>query len=67
MKLIDTKQNNVIGFIIGSLAALGGLTAFIVYVQTKKHKKLELEILNLDKSIKELTLYNMKNGKKEGE
>lgn len=63
MRLIDTRQNNVIGFIIGGLAALGGLTAFIVYVQTKKHKALELEILNLDKGIKELTLYNLKNGK----
>jgi hypothetical protein len=65
MKLTDIKQNNVIGVLIGSLAALGGLTAFMVYVQTKKHKKLEYDILKFDREIKELTLYNLKNNKKE--
>lgn len=58
---IDIKQTKAIEWIIGGLAALGGLTAFIVYLENKKHKKLELEILNLDKSIKELQLYKMKN------
>ena len=58
---IDIKQTKAIEWVIGGLAALGGLTAFIVYLENKKHKKLELEILNLDKSIKELQLYKMKN------
>jgi hypothetical protein len=57
---IDIKQTKAIEWIIGGLAALGGLTAFIVYLENKKHKKLELEILNLDKSIKSLQLYKMK-------
>jgi hypothetical protein len=59
--LIDTNQTKAIEWIIGGLAALGGVTAFIVYLETKKHKKLELEILDLDKSIKELQLYKLKN------
>ena len=55
------KQTRVVEWIIGGLAALGGVTAFIVYLETKNHKKLELEILGLDRSIKELQLYKLKN------
>ena len=55
------KQTRVVEWIIGGLAALGGVTAFIVYLENKNHKKLELEILALDRSIKELQLYKLKN------
>jgi hypothetical protein len=65
MKLIDLKQNNLISIMIGGLAALGGLTAFMAYIQSKKHKELELDILKFDREIKELTLYNLKNNKKD--
>ena len=58
---IDIRQNKTIEWIIGGLAALGGLTAFIVYLENRRHKKLELDILNLDKEIKSLQLYKLKN------
>ena len=61
MQLIDVKQNHKITLIIGALAALGGVTAFLVYLENKNNRSIQNEILSLDKEIKELQLYRLKN------
>jgi hypothetical protein len=54
----------MINIVIGSLAALGGITAFIGYMNSRKHTKIKEEIALLDKAIKELDLKEKKNGVK---
>lgn len=61
---INDKQSKLINFIIGGLAALGGITAFIGYMNSRKHQKIKEEIALLDKSIKELELQEKVNGSK---
>lgn len=62
MTSIDVKQNKSIQLIVSLLAALGGLTAAIVYIETKKHRGLQKDILELDKNIKSLQLKRLQNG-----
>jgi heme O synthase-like polyprenyltransferase len=59
---INDKQSRMINIVIGSLAALGGITAFIGYMNSRKHTKIKEEIALLDKAIKELDLKEKKNG-----
>jgi hypothetical protein len=54
----------MINIIIGGLAALGGITAFIGYMHSRKHNKIKEEIALLDKAIKELELHDKMNGAK---
>ncbi len=61
---INDKQSRMINIVIGSLAALGGITAFIGYMNSRKHTKIKEEIALLDKAIKELDLKEKKNGVK---
>jgi hypothetical protein len=42
------------------LSALGGLTAFLIYIEGKKTRKLEREVLELDKELKAHQIYNAK-------
>lgn len=63
MQDIDIVQGKQIRFILTALFALGGLSAFLVYLDNKKHSKLKTEVMNLEKQIKELELERMKNGK----
>ena len=61
---INDKQNRYITLVIGGLAALGGITAFIGYMNSRKHTKIKEEIALLDKTIKELELRDKMNGTK---
>ena len=61
---INDKQNRYITLVIGGLAALGGITAFIGYMHSRKHNKIKEEVALLDKAIKELELHEKINGKK---
>ena len=61
---INDKQSKMINIIIGGLAALGGITAFIGYMNSRKHTKIKEEIALLDKAIKELELTEKINGSK---
>jgi heme O synthase-like polyprenyltransferase len=61
---INDKQSKMINIIIGGLAALGGITAFIGYMNSRKHTKIKEEIALLDKAIKELELTEKMNGSK---
>lgn len=57
----DIRQQGQLGVLFGLLAALGGITAFLAYIEKKKHSKLEDEILQLDKNIKQLQLNKLKS------
>ena len=61
---INDKQSRMINIIIGSLAALGGITAFIGYMNSRKHIKIKEEIALLDKEIKKLELSEKVNNSK---
>jgi hypothetical protein len=61
---INDKQNKYITLIIGGLTALGGITAFIGYMHSRKHSKIKEEVALLDKAIKELELRDKMNGVK---
>lgn len=73
MKTVDFAQNTQIRNIskavtgleimIAIFIGLGGLAAFLVYLEDLKHKKIKDDILVLDKNIKEFTLRNLKNAK----
>jgi uncharacterized membrane protein YciS (DUF1049 family) len=63
MRDIDIVQSKQIKFILAALFALGGLSAFLVYLDNKKHSKLRSEVMDLEKQIKELELQKLKNGK----
>lgn len=61
---INDKQSKMINLIIGGLAALGGITAFIGYMHSRKHNRIKEEVALLDKAIKELELHDRMNGSK---
>lgn len=63
MQTIDVFQSKQIKFLLSALFALGGLSAFLVYLDAKKHSKLKGEVMDLEKQIKELQLSSMRNGK----
>ena len=58
--LIDLQQNHKITMIIGALAALGGITAFLIYLENRQTRKTEAQIMALDKEIKELQLNDLR-------
>lgn len=61
MNKIDIAQNNRITMIVAVLTGLSALTGFLLYFDKKKHSKVQHEIDQLDKSIKELQLNKLKN------
>lgn len=56
-------QNKKIALALALFAALGGLTAFLIYLDKRKHKDVERQILHLDKNIKELQLAKLQEKK----
>jgi hypothetical protein len=61
---IDRLQTRNINLLIGLVSALGGVALFMGYLHTKKHSKLQEEVLAIDKEIKRLELEEKRNGKK---
>lgn len=61
---IDRLQTKNINLLIGLVSALGGVALFMGYLHTKKHSKLQEEVLAIDKEIKRLELEEKRNGKK---
>jgi hypothetical protein len=61
MSNVHITQQGQLGLAFGLLTALGGLTAFLAYLETKKHSKLQEEILKLDRNIKELQLNKLQS------
>jgi hypothetical protein len=60
----DKLQTKNINLLIGMVSALGGVALFMGYLHTKKHSKLQEEVLAIDKEIKRLELEEKRNGKK---
>lgn len=50
--------------IFGLVAALSGLAAILIYIDNRRHSKVQEELFTLDKELKELQLEELKNGKK---
>jgi hypothetical protein len=51
-------------FIFGLVAALSGLAAILIYIDNRRHTKVQEELNELDKELKLLQLEEIKNGKK---
>lgn len=60
---IDIIQDKQIKNVIAIVIALGSLTVFLAYIEERKHSKIKRELLELDRSIKELQLTKLQNGK----
>jgi cell division protein FtsL len=45
-----------------AVIALGALSAFLVWLDNKKHHRVKGEIMDLERQIKQLQLEKMKNG-----
>ena len=58
--IIDIQQNHKITMIIGVLTALGGITAFLIYLENRQTRKTEAQLMALDKEIKELQLNDLR-------
>jgi TRAP-type mannitol/chloroaromatic compound transport system permease small subunit len=53
---IDEKQGKAIGYLVAISIILSGVVGVLAYLQSKKHAKINEEVLNLDKEIKVLEL-----------
>lgn len=65
MNDIDAKQGRAIQYIIASVTLLTGIVGVLAYLETKKHAKINDEVLSLDKQIKTLELALKKSEAKE--
>jgi uncharacterized membrane protein YpjA len=59
---IDILQEKKIKWLIAGLSALGGVVAFLIYMDQKKHNQVQKELFVLDKEIKTMQLEKLKNG-----
>ena len=59
---IDNKQEKRLNFLFGLIAALSGIAAIMIYVDNRRHSKVQEEILDLDKELKMLQIREIKNG-----
>jgi len=63
MTKTDIIQNNKITLMVAIITGLSALTGILIYYDKKKYSKVQHEINELDKNIKELQLNKLKNGK----
>ena len=61
MNSVNTNQSKSISYIIASVTVLTGIIGVLAYLETKKHAKINDEVLALDKQIKTLDLALKKN------
>lgn len=61
---INSNQEKRMNLIFGLVAALSGLAAILIYIDNRRHSKVQEELFTLDKELKELQLEELKNGKK---
>jgi hypothetical protein len=59
---IDLLQEKKIKWLFAGLTALGGFVGILIFLDQRKHNKVEREIFELDKQIKSLELEKLKNG-----
>lgn len=61
MNSVDTSQGKSISYIIASVTVLTGIIGVLAYLETKKHAKINDEVLALEKQIKTIELALKKN------
>lgn len=59
---VDLLQEKKIKWLIAGFGILGGIVGILIYLDQKKHNKVQKEIFALDKEIKMLQLRKLKNG-----
>ena len=60
---VNSRQEKRLNLIFGLIAALSGLAAILIYIDNRRHSKVQEEIFALDKELKQLQLSKIKNGK----
>jgi hypothetical protein len=63
MQPLDLLQKRQITLLVVGLTALSGIVGVLIYLDQKKHNKVQKDILALDKEIKTLQLEKLRNGK----
>ena len=61
---INSSQERRLNLVFGIVAALSGLAAILIYIDNRRHTKVQEELNELDKELKLLQLEEIKNGKK---
>ena len=61
---INSNQERRLNLVFGLVAALSGLAAILIYIDNRRHTKVQEELNELDKELKLLQLEEIKNGKK---
>jgi hypothetical protein len=61
---IDLLQEKKIKWLFAGLTAIGGLVGVLIFLDQRKHNKVQREIFELDRQIKSLELEKLQNGKK---
>lgn len=57
---MDASTHRKITTVIAAVAALGALGALFAYFENKQHKAMQMELMSIDKQIKELDLHHKK-------
>ena len=60
---VNSKQEKSLNLIFGLVAALSGLAAILIYVDNRRHSKVQQEINELDKELKIMQIEKLKNDK----
>ena len=61
---INSSQERRLNLVFGIVAALSGLAAILIYIDNRRHTKVQEELNELDKELKLVQLEEIKNGKK---
>lgn len=64
MNLIDLRQQKTINIITAVVGLLTVAVGVLAYMESKKHRKIQKEILDLDKQIKVLELSKLQKEQK---
>lgn len=65
MDSVDLLQGKKITYLVAFVTLLTGVVGVLAYIETKKHHKLNDEVLHLDKQIKTMELAIKKNQARE--
>lgn len=60
---MDARQERRINLVFGLVAALSGLAAILIYIDNRRHRQVQEEILALDRELKQTQLDKLRNGK----
>ena len=63
MQPLDLLQKRQITWLVVGLTTLSGIVGVLIYLDQKKHNRVQKDILALDKEIKTLQLEKLRNGK----